>query len=230
MTYSNSPLVDYTKLSPHNSGERSHTIDRITPHHVVGLMSVEALGAEFNGTRDASSNYGIGADGRVGLYVEESNRSHCSSNTENDQRAITIECADEPSWPYEVPDVVWQKLIKLCVDICRRNGKRKLLWISDREKALAYEPKEDEMVLTMHKWFAYTLCPGKTLEDRMPELAKQVTAQLYDNTPSAWGKEAVEWAISVGLLAGDNHGDLMLRSPITREQMCVMLKKFHDIM
>lgn len=232
MAYTNSPLVSYTKLSPHNSGTRTHAIDRITPHHVVGLMSVEALGMEFSGTRQASSNYGIGADGRVGLYVPESCRAWTSGSVENDQRAVTIECADEPTWPYKLPDVVYNRLIELCVDICRRNGKTKLLWLGSKEKSLAYTPKADEMVLTVHRWFASTQCPGQWLMERMPDLAKKVTAklqeELLDNIPAGWAKEAVEWAVDNGLMVGSN-GDLMLHSPVTREQLCVMLKRYHDI-
>ena len=49
-----------------------------------------------------------------------------------------------------------------------------------------------------------------------------------DNTPAAWSKDAVEWCISSGVLQGGNGGDLMLRSPLTREQFCVMLKRYHD--
>ena len=96
MAYTNSPLVSYTKLSPNHSGQRTHSIDRITPHCVVGQCSVETLGNIFLPTsRQASSNYGIGVDGRVGMYVEEKNRSWCSSSNANDQRAVTIECASD---------------------------------------------------------------------------------------------------------------------------------------
>lgn len=101
MAYTNSPLVSYTKLSPNHSGQRTHSIDRITPHCVVGQCSVETLGNIFLPTsRQASSNYGIGVDGRVGMYVEEKNRSWCSSSAANDQRAITIECASDNTEPY----------------------------------------------------------------------------------------------------------------------------------
>ena len=96
MAYTNSSLVSYTKLSPNHSGQRTHSIDRITPHCVVGQCSVETLGNIFLPTsRQASSNYGIGVDGRVGMYVEEKNRSWCSSSAANDQRAVTIECASD---------------------------------------------------------------------------------------------------------------------------------------
>ena len=179
MAYTNSSLVSYTKLSPNHSGQRTHSIDRITPHCVVGQCSVETLGSIFLPTsRQASCNYGIGVDGRVGMYVEEKNRSWCSSSSANDQRAITIECASDTTEPYAFKDVVYQKLITLCVDICKRNGKKKLLWLGDKDKTLSYEPKSDEMVLTVHRWFANKSCPGNWMYARMGDLAEKVTAQL----------------------------------------------------
>ena len=179
MEFSNSPLVEYTRLSPYNSGQRTHAIDRITPHCVVGQITAESLGEWFAGNgRQASSNYGIGLNGEVGMYCPESVRSWCSSSTANDQRAITIECASDTAPPYAFRDVVYQKLILLCADICRRNGKKKLLWISEKTKRLSYQPADDEMVLTMHKDFFDTDCPGAWLEARMGDLAEKVTAAL----------------------------------------------------
>ena len=183
MSYTNSKLVEYTRLSPNNSGTRTHAIDRITPHCVVGQCTIETLGAIFAPTsRQASSNYGIGKDGKIGMFVPESKRSWCSSSNANDQRAITIECASDSTEPYAFNDTVYKRLIELCVDICRRNGKTKLLWISDKAKALAYEPKSNEMLLTVHRWFANKSCPGNWLYSRMGDLAKKVNAQL-DVTP-----------------------------------------------
>ena len=179
MGYTNSSMVSYTKLSPNHSGQRTHSIDRITPHCVVGQCSVETLGNIFlPASKQASCNYGIGVDGRVGMYVEEKNRSWCSSSNSNDQRAVTIECASDTKSPYAFKDVVYQTLIKLCVDICKRNGKKKLLWLGDKDKTLSYAPKSDEMVLTVHRWFANKSCPGDWLYARLGDLAEKVTAQL----------------------------------------------------
>ena len=179
MTYTNSKLVSYTKLSPNHSGHRTHSIDRITPHCVVGQCSVETLGNIFAPTsRQASCNYGIGPDGRVGMYVEEKNRSWCSSSNANDQRAVTIECASDTKHPYTMNSTVYATLIKLCVDICKRNGKKKLIWLGDKNKTLNYSPKSDEMVLTVHRWFANKSCPGDWLYNRLGNLAAKVTAAL----------------------------------------------------
>lgn len=176
---SNSPLVSYTRLSPNHSGKRTHAIDRITPHCVVGQVTVQSLGNVFAPvSRQASSNYGIGLDGAVGMYVEECNRSWCSSSNANDQRAVTIECASDTTAPYAFRQVVYDRLIELCVDICKRNGKTKLIWIDNKDKALAYEPKAGEMLLTVHRWFANKSCPGDWMYARMGDLAAKVTAQL----------------------------------------------------
>ena len=183
MAYTNSSLVSYTKLSPNHSGQRTHSIDRITPHCVVGQCSVETLGNIFLPTsRQASSNYGIGVDGRVGMYVEEKNRSWCSSSRENDQRAITIECASDTTHPYAMNDKVYASLIDLCIDICKRNGKKKLLWFADKNKCLNYAPEADEMLLTVHRWFANKSCPGDWLYARLSDVADKVTSALGSST------------------------------------------------
>ena len=172
-------MVVYKKLSPNHSGLRTHSIDRITPHCVVGQCTAEGLGEWFEKqSTQASSNYGIDRDGRVALYVEEKNRSWCSSSNANDQRAITIECASDTTEPYAFRDVVYQTLIKLCIDICKRNGKNKLIWFGDKDKTLNYSPKSGEMILTVHRWFANKSCPGNWMYARMGDLAEKVTQVL----------------------------------------------------
>lgn len=179
MGYSNSSLVAYMLLSPNHSGLRTEQIDRISPHCVVGQCTAEGLGDWFHkSSTQASSNYGIDRNGRVGLYVEEKNRSWCTSSNANDQRAVTIECASDTVEPYTMYETVYAKLIELCVDICKRNGKKKLLWFGDKDKSLNYEPKDDEMLITVHRWFANKSCLGNWLYARLGDLAAKVTAQL----------------------------------------------------
>ena len=179
MAYTNSSLVAYTKLSPNHSGQRTHSIDRITPHCVVGQATAERICDCFiSPDRQASCNYGIGTDGRVSLCVEEKDRSWCSSSRENDQRAVTIECASDTSAPYAMNSKVYDSLVKLCTDICQRNGKKKLIWLADKTKTLNYTPQSDEMVLTVHRWFANKSCPGDWLYSRLGDLASKVTAAL----------------------------------------------------
>ena len=173
---SNSPLVTYTKLSPNHSGRRNHVIDTVSVHCMAGNASVETCGALFaDPSRKASSNYGIGSDGRIALYVEEANRSWCTSSASNDHRAITIEVANNggaPDWP--VSDRAYAALLDLLTDICRRNGIKKLLWKGD--KSLIGQVGKQNM--TVHRWFAAKACPGDYLYNRHGEIAAEVNRRL----------------------------------------------------
>ena len=172
---SNSPLVDYVKISPNKTRFRKHSIDTITIHCVVGQLSVEAIGNTFqNKSRKASSNYGIGSDGRIGMYVEECDRSWCSSNKANDNRAITIECASDKKHPYAINSKVYKSLIELCVDICKRNNIKELKWKAD--KSLIGKPELQNM--TVHRWFANKSCPGDYIYNRLGKIAKEVNSRL----------------------------------------------------
>lgn len=172
---SNSPLVSYTKISPNKTSPRNHTIDTITIHCVVGQCSVETIGNIFTPTsRQASSNYGIGPDGRIGIYVEEKDRSWCSSNSSNDHRAITIECASDTTYPYAINDTVYNSLVNLCVDICKRNNIKQLKWKAD--KSLIGQPTKQN--LTVHRWFSNTACPGDYIYSRLGDIADKVNAKL----------------------------------------------------
>ena len=182
---SNSPLVSHTRISPNRTVGRNHLVDTITPHCVVGQCSVETLGYIFaDSDKEASSNYGIGYDGKVGMYCEEKDRSWCTSSSSNDNRAITIECASDAYHPYAFKTVVYNKLIELCVDICKRYNKTKLLWLGDKTKTLNYKPASNEMLLTVHRWFENKSCPGDWMYARMGDLAEKVTAQLSNGTAS----------------------------------------------
>lgn len=178
---SNSSLVSYTRISPNRTSPRNHSIDRITIHCVVGQVTVERLGEIFAPeSRKASANYGIGKDGKIGMYAEEKDRSWCSSSRDNDHRAVTIEVASDTTHPYAVTDEAYNALLDLCTDICRRNGKSKLLWMEDEWTALSYQPAADEMVMTVHRWFANKACPGQYLLDRHGDIAEEVTRRLRE--------------------------------------------------
>ena len=211
----NSPLVVYTKLSPHHSGKRTAKVSAITPHCVVGQTTAEGLGDWFyKASTKASSNYGIDKNGRVGMYVEEGNRSWCSSSNANDQRAVTIECASDVTSPYRMNDCVYEKLITLCIDICKRNGKKKLLWLADKDKTLNYTPASDEMVLTVHRWFANKSCPGEWLYERLPDLAEKVTAGLKEkeeSTPESAPVKKKYYRVQVGAFSVKSNAENMLK-------------------
>ena len=166
---SNSTLVDFTMISPNSTNPRKDKIRKITIHHMAGNLTVEQCGKGFaNKSRQASSNYGIGSDGRVGLYVEEKNRSWASSSPENDNQAVTIEVAnDVVGGNWHVSDKALAKTIELCTDICKRNGIKKLNFTGDTSGNL-----------TMHKYFAATACPGPYLESKFSYIADEVNKRL----------------------------------------------------
>ena len=176
---SNSPLVSYTFISPCRSIPRERKIDTITVHCVVGQLSVEGIcGCFRNSAVGASCNYAIGTDGRIGLCVEEKDRSWCSSSPANDSRAVTIECASDTTHPYAINDRVYKSLINLCVDICQRNGIRELKWKAD--KSLIGQP--DKQNMTVHRWFANKACPGDYIYNRLGQIASEVNTRLRGTT------------------------------------------------
>ncbi len=182
MAYTNSKLVNYTRISPNRSVNRNHKIDTISIHCVVGQCSVETLGSIFaSSSKEASSNYGIGYDGRVGLYVEEKDRSWCTSSSSNDNRAITIEVASDTYHPYRVKDVAYKSLIKLLVDICKRNGIKKLVWSTNKSERMNHL---NGCNMTVHRDYANKSCPGDYLYNLHGQIAKEVNSQLGSGTSS----------------------------------------------
>nr|WP_316613905.1 N-acetylmuramoyl-L-alanine amidase [uncultured Ruminococcus sp.] len=172
---SNSSLVDHTHRSPHHYNGRNHKIDTITIHCVVGQCSVEALGNVFDSNIEASSNYGVGYDGRIGLYVDESNAAWTSSNYANDNRAVTIEVASDTYDPYAVTDAAYNALIKLVADICRRNGIKKLIWSTNKNDRVNHL---NGCNMTVHRDFANKSCPGDYLYNRHGKIAAAVNKIL----------------------------------------------------
>ena len=195
MAYTNSNLVTYTRLSP-NYNSRNNKIKKITIHHMAGNFTVEQCGNGFAAhSRKASSNYGIGSDGRIAMYVEEKNRAWTSSNATNDHQAITIEVANNTKAPnWTVSDAAYASLIKLCIDICKRNGIDQLVYTGDATGNL-----------TTHKMFANTNCPGKYLESKIPEIVEEVNKALKTTTttnPSSQGNNKSNEEIANEVIQG----------------------------
>ena len=181
---SNSALISYTKLSPNHSGKRTKKIDTITIHCMAGQLSVESCGALFaQSSRQASSNYGIGNDGRIALYVDEGNRSWCTSSNANDQRAVTIEVASDATHPYAVNSKAYDALLDLVTDICKRNEIKKLVWSTNKNERMNHL---NGCNMTVHRDYANKACPGDWLYNRHGEIAAEVNRRLGSgsSTPS----------------------------------------------
>ena len=243
---SNSPLVEYTKISPNKTSPRNHAIDTISIHCVVGQCSLETLGSIFsNREGQASCNYGVDKNGRIGMYVEEKDRSWCTSSSSNDNRAITIEVASDTTHPYKVTDAALNGLIKLLVDICKRNNIKELKWKGD--PSLIGHP--DQQNMTVHRWFANKSCPGDYLYNLHPYIASEVNKKLNSfieeeeemtqekfnemmdaylvglakKGPDSWSAPARAWAEKNKIINGDANGNRMYRKFITREELAQVL-------
>lgn len=231
MTYTNSLLVDYTRISPHRGSRNGHVIDTITIHCAAAQASVETLGSLFQ-TKQASANYGIGADGRVGMYVEEKDRSWCTSNNANDARAVTIEVACDNRHPYAVKDAVYKKLITLVADICKRNGIAKLVWSTDKYDRMNHKGGCN---MTVHRDYENKACPGQWLYERHGQIAAEVNKRLtedeemvrwnkIEDVPEGFYRDTVRQLMQDGIIKGKGNGviDLtedMLRTVIYNKRM-----------
>ena len=199
---SNSSLVVYTKLSPNHSGKRTKKIDTITIHCMAGNCSVETCGNLFaNSARQASSNYGIGTDGRIALYVDEANRSWCTSSNANDQRAVTIEVANNggaPDWP--VSAKAYAALLDLVTDICKRNGIKRLVWSTRKNDRVNHL---NGCNMTVHRDYANKSCPGDYLYNRHGQIAAEVNKRLGVKDAGGSTGSQTSGGTTSGLKVGD---------------------------
>ena len=190
MAFTNSSLVSYTQISPNKTPNRSHAIDTITIHCVVGQCTVQRLGDIFAPTsRQASSNYGVGYDGKIGMYVEEKDRSWRSSSAENDHRAVTIEVASDTTEPYAVTDKAYAAMLDLVTDICRRNGIKKLVWSTNKNDQVNHL---NGCNMTVHRDYANKSCPGTYLYERHGAIAAEVNKRLAAGDGGSQGGASTE--------------------------------------
>lgn len=220
MEYTNSPLVTYTRISPNKTTNRNHKIDTITIHCIVGQWTAKQ-GCDYFATtdRDCSANYVVGKDGSIGLSVEEKDRAWTSGGTmkvngisgsQNDHRAITIEVASDTKHPYAVTDKAMDALIKLLVDICKRNDIKELKWEADKTLV----GQVDKQNMTVHRWFANKSCPGDYLYNKHSWIVEQVNSALQrTEQPSSELKEEkteVIYRVQVGAYSQKANADKML--------------------
>lgn len=207
-----------------NYSIRTHAIDRITIHCLAGQLTADQGAAldvwtgKVPEKNRASCNWLVGKDGGIVQILPEEYRSWCSSNRENDMRAITIEVASSKSGDYVTPEAI-AALDRLVEDIMRRHKKRRLLWLHTRKATDAYTPAPDEMLLSVHNWYANKTCPGPVLTEHLTALAHD-----YDPNPSEWAEPAIEWAAANNISDGSRP-----RDTATREEVITMLYRYHKM-
>ena len=233
---SNSPLVNVTLISPNKNSPRNHAIDTITIHCFVGQVTAKRGCEVFLPTsKEASCNYVVGYDGQIGLCVDEADRSWCTSNAPNDQRAITIEVASDTTEPYAVTPDAYKALIKLVADICKRNGIKQLVWSTDKNTRVNHL---NGCNMTVHRDYANKSCPGAYLYERMGMIASEVNDLLKDETAEGkemydkivkylnsqplpeWAKKEYQEAIEMGITDGSSP-----MTPVPRYQAAIMAKR-----
>lgn len=201
---SNSSLATYTLISPNRTSPRNHKIDTITIHCFVGQVTAKRGAEVFQPvSKKASCNYVVGYDGQISLVCPEADRSWCSSNGENDHRAVTIEVASDNTEPYAITDKAYNSLIELCADICERNGIKELKWQGNKDLI----GQVDKQNMTVHRWFIATLCPGEYLYSRMGDIAAKVNAKL---APAPTPAKQTLYRVQVGAYSQRANAEAML--------------------
>ena len=165
---SNSNLATEKYIAHSNNysvGRSGRKIEKVTIHHMAGVLSAKQCGSIFkNGNRQASSNYGIGKNGEIALFVDESNTSYADANWDSNCKSVTIECSNNKTGgDWTVSDTVLNSLIKLIADIFKRNNLGK-----------AVKGKN----ITWHSMYSATACPGNYLRSKMDYIVDEVNRKL----------------------------------------------------
>ena len=228
MNYTNSSLVTYTRISAHRNSPRNHKSDTFTIHCFVGQVTAQSgcNCKNFTGEKGGSCNYVLGYDGSVGLCVEEKDRSWCSDSRENDNRAITIECASDTKAPYAITQECYNKLLDLLTDCCQRNGIKRLIWFGDKNRTLSYQRQEGEACLTVHRWFANKSCPGDYLYNLQGQIADEVTRRL--NGGEVKPDEPAQTYIEYTVKKGDTLGGIAKKYGVTVDAILALNPSIKD--
>ena len=211
MTFTNSPLATYTAISKHHGGQRGHKIDTITIHIVVGQWPAKQIADYFHTLdKNASCNYGVGKDGSIAL------------------------CVEDLFHPYRVTDAMFEALIKLCADICKRNGMEKLVWSTNKNERVNHL---NGCNMTVHRDYANKPCPGDYLYNRMGEIAQRVNEileeenmvryQKVEDMPK-WAQPEIQELVDANALRGDDDGNLNLTEDMIR--MLIINKRYTESM
>lgn len=174
-----SNLTNVFYLSPNFNERGNNEINTLIPHCTDGLMSWKGCSGVFGAGKNCSCNYLIDKDGIVCGVVDENRRSWCSSNRDVDYHGITFELASEKGSPCKMPDIVINQFINLCVDICKRYNKTKVVYFGDNDEQRNYTPKSNEFKIAFHKWFDKNRsCPEKYFISKCPEIVDKINKEL----------------------------------------------------
>ena len=184
------PTVDGVKLFSSTRGTRKYPITKITIHHMAGVMSAASCYSVLE-NKKCSCDYMVDKDAKVWRGLDDKYASVCSSNSDNDHRAITIEVSNSKNGdPWPISDAVYNRLVQLVVELCKCYDIKQLNFTGDKNGSV-----------TLHKMFAATACPGPNLEQAIPKLVTEVNSKLMSYEPLS--KEPVR--VKMGYAS---HGDI----------------------
>lgn len=179
---SNSSLITATYKAHSNNysvGRSGRKIEKVTIHHMAGVLTAKQCGSIFqNGSRSASSNYGIGKNGEIALFVDEANTSYADANWDSNCKSVTIECSNNKTGgDWTVSDTVLNSLINLIADIFKRNGIKKAI---------------KGKTITWHSMYSATTCPGNYLRSKMDYIVEEVNKKLGNSTSDSTSTDKKE--------------------------------------
>lgn len=192
-----------------NSSARKHKIDHILIHCMAGPLTAKSCGEMFKKNGKSSSNYGIGPDGQIAVYVDESRRAWCTGGTmkvngisgsDMDHRGVSIEVSSSKFHPYKITDKAFESLVRLCADICFRNGIKQMKWKNNK----AYVGKPAQQNVAVHRWFANKACPGDYIYERLGTICDKVNYML--GNPSNF-QAGITSGSSAGSSSSSSSGD-----------------------
>lgn len=193
---SNSNLAKEKYIANSNNftiGRSGKKIEKVTIHHMAGILTAKQCGIIFqNGYRKASSNYGIGKNGEIALYVDEKNTSYADGNFDSNCRSVTIECSNNKvGGNWEISDTVLNSLINLITDIFKRNKLGKAIVGKN---------------ITWHNIYMSTTCPGNYLVSKMDYIAKTVNNKLgiTNETNYLINANVLEWQKTINKVYKEN--------------------------
>lgn len=175
--------------SNYSKGRSGRKIEKIAVHHMAGVLTAKQCGNIFaRAGRNASSHYGIGNDGEIGLYVDEKDTAWTNSNWDINCKSVSIETSNvNIGGDWIVSDKALQSLIKLVADISERNN----------IKLIKGE------TLVWHSMYSKTTCPGDYLRNKIdyiiedankinnmiikPRPTKSIKDLAYEVIAGKWG-------------------------------------------
>lgn len=201
--------------------------------HYVGATG----GAEDNcryflsNYRGASAHYFVGHNGEVWQCVEDKDIAwHCGTTGAykhpycRNSNSIGIElcCRKSAAGVWYFEDATVKAAVQLTKELMKKYSIPAENVIRHYDVTGKTCPAPYVNNDTKHTWNDFK---KKIVEEEKPVVEIKEKPVVKDNTPDAYAKEAIDWAIKNGVLKGTEQGDYKLHSSVTRQDMLVFLHR-----